>query len=304
MRGSITILKSVNRVGQTLASPITNMREPTKRSAAVLISTVAVVASLAFVHSTSPRSSRLDALPTVVLWAWERPEDLRFLDPNRAAVAFLAKTITLPSPTTAPVVHPRLQPLRVAAGTPLIAVVRIENPPSHASKAPTAISSEIRAQLATEIAAAQSMPAVRAIQIDFDATASQRDLYSTLLQDVRRQIRPDVQLSITALASWCIGDSWFDAIPSGTIDEAVPMLFRMGTDSANVANFLRTRHAFRAAACNTSLGLSTDEAFSRDILTGKHANALDAHSEKRIYIFAPHPWTERETNSILQELRP
>ena len=37
----------------------------------------------------------LPGFPKVLLWAWQRPEDLRFLDPQRAGVAFLAATITL-----------------------------------------------------------------------------------------------------------------------------------------------------------------------------------------------------------------
>jgi hypothetical protein len=148
------------------------------------------------------------------------------------------------------------------------------------------------------------MSGVRAIQLDFDATASQRDFYAALLQEVRRQLRPDLPLSITALASWCIGDSWLDTLPAGTIDEAVPMLFRMGAESANVANFLRTHQQFRATACNASLGLSTDEHFSRSLLMGESSVASTFRANGRIYVFAPHPWTDREANSFLQELRP
>lgn len=255
--------------------------------------------------SSPPQPSRLAAIPNVVLWAWERPEDLHFLEPKAVAVAFLAQTITLPTSTTAPSIHPRLQPLRIAHGTPLIAVVRIENPLIRTPRAPTfATSRGLRAQLASQIASLQSMTGIRAIQIDFDATASEHDFYSLLLQDVRRQLRPDVPLSITALASWCAGDSWLDALPAGTIDEAVPMLFRMGAGAANIAVFLRTNQKFRAAACNTALGVSTDETFSRSILSGESPNAAASRAGKRIYIFAPHPWTERETNSILQELHP
>ena len=31
----------------------------------------------------------------VILWAWERPEDLSFINPEKVGVAFLAKTIYL-----------------------------------------------------------------------------------------------------------------------------------------------------------------------------------------------------------------
>src|SRR4051794_13626594 len=36
-----------------------------------------------------------EQMPQKVLWAWERPEDLRFADPKEFAVAFLAQTIFL-----------------------------------------------------------------------------------------------------------------------------------------------------------------------------------------------------------------
>jgi Protein of unknown function (DUF3142) len=256
-------------------------------------------------RTSPPPPARLAALPKLVFWAWERPEDLRFLAPDRAAVAFLAKTITLSTKTGAFSVHTRLQPLRIAPGTPLIAVVRIEDLPHRTSEASAfPPSPELRVQLASQIASLQSISGVRGIQIDFDATASERDFYSALLQDVRRQLRPDLPLSITSLASWCIGDSWLNSVPAGTIDEAVPMLFRMGVDSANVANFLRSNQSFRVNACNASLGLSTDEPFSRSILTGESPIAFGSRAEKRIYVFAPHAWTEREANSILQEHHP
>ena len=62
---------------------------------------------------------------TVILWAWERPEDLTFIDPQKVEVAFLAKTIYLRGDKVA--VKPRLQPLKLAPGTKLTAVVRIES---------------------------------------------------------------------------------------------------------------------------------------------------------------------------------
>jgi hypothetical protein len=261
-------------------------------------------------HSTQGRTNNL---PGIIFWAWERPEDLRFLNPGQDGVAFLAKTIYLPSPGVAPretstaefIVRPRLQPLRIAPGTTLIAVARIETPPLHAPVSTTpAISPETRERIASEIAALQNIPAVSAIQIDFDATSSQHAFYSTLLQVVRRKLAPAIPLSITALASWCIGDRWLDQLPPDTIDEAVPMLFRMGPDSASVARFLRAGEEFPVAACRDTLGLSTDEQVSHDLLTRRFAGMPAAWRQKRIYIFAPHAWTASAANSILQEWQP
>ena len=238
-----------------------------------------------------PANERASLLPNVTFWAWERPEDLRFLLPDQAGVAFLAKTIsieTVPANSSADsspsfAVRPRLQPLRITPGTQLIAVVRIETPSApHASfsfqqtqsvaHSFPIFSDAQRALLASEIADLQSTPGVSAIQIDFDAPASAHAFYASLLQDVRRKLPPSMPLSITALASWCIGDPWLSQLPPGTIDEAVPMLFRMGPDAANVAKFLHSNSDFPVAACRGSLGLSTDEPLSHDLLTAKSSS--------------------------------
>jgi uncharacterized protein DUF3142 len=270
-----------------------------------------------FHHAPSRGTSNL---PAVIFWAWERPEDLRFLSPHQAGVAFLAKTIYLQPPPTNPtgsspsfIARPRLQPLRIAVGTPLIAVIRVETPVpprlssvqenQSASNAFT-YSSAQRALLATEIASTQSISGVSAIQIDFDAPSSAQPFYTALLQDVRGKLPPSLPLSITALASWCIGNPWLAQLPPGTIDEAVPMLFRMGPDAGNVAKFLHSGDDFRVAACRGSLGLSTDETLSNDLLTARPAFRTFHPRDKRVYVFAPRPWTPSAAEAILQELQP
>jgi uncharacterized protein DUF3142 len=267
-----------------------------------------------------PPSIEASNLPAVIFWAWERPEDLRFLTPDQAGVAFLAKTIYLQPPSTDPtssspsfIVRPRLQPLRIAVGTPLIAVIRMETP------APRRLSSlqqnqsglhafnysnAQRALLASEIAGTQSISGVSAIQIDFDAPSSAHPFYTALLQDVRGKLPRSLPLSITALASWCIGDPWLGQLPSGTIDEAVPMLFRMGPDAGNVLKFLHSGDDFSVAACRGSLGLSTDETLSNDLLTAGSTFRTFNPREKRVYVFAPRPWTQSAAETILQELQP
>src|SRR5215212_6468483 len=73
----------------------------------------------------TPGAAPMDRLPRLVLWAWERPVDLRVL-PAGVGVAFLAQTVT--ATARGHVVLPRRQPLRVSPDTPLIAVTRIEMP--------------------------------------------------------------------------------------------------------------------------------------------------------------------------------
>lgn len=269
-------------------------------------------------HSTTntPSGQSLHLLPTVFFWAWEKPEDLQFVNSKIAGVAFLAKTIYLfpryqtstDYPSDEIVVKPRLQPLCVAPGTLLIAVARLETPQRSSrgeavSSVPniTAIPASKREEIAREIVELQFLPGVRAIQIDFDATVSQRAFYSSLLSDVRRNLPASLPLSITALASWCIGDSWLEHLPPGTIDEAVPMLFRMGPDSATVARFLRSGQEFPAPACQGSLGLSTDESLSHEVLTRRLVGMPSSWRSKRIYVFSPHLWTPTAATSVLKE---
>lgn len=62
-------------------------------------------------------------LPRVMLWAWERREDLQAINPREVGVAYLAKTLFLRQDNV--VTRPRLQPLHVPPATVLIPVVRI-----------------------------------------------------------------------------------------------------------------------------------------------------------------------------------
>src|SRR5262249_49145317 len=66
----------------------------------------------------------LAPLPRVILWCWERRDDLRTIDPRAVGVAYLAKTLVVHHDTM--ITRPRLQPLAVPPATVLIPVVRIE----------------------------------------------------------------------------------------------------------------------------------------------------------------------------------
>lgn len=222
---------------------------------------------------------RVLALSNFVLWAWERPEDLRFANPREVGVAFLAQTIFISDRATAPgfSVRSRLQPLRFAEGAQLIAVTRIE------ARDATFIDAQIRAQkasaVALSIANTAAMPDVVAVQVDFDAVESQREFYRGLLEELRRRLPENVPISITALASWCSDDDWLEALP---VDEAVPMLFRMGADGKNIRRRITSGEEFRARACRGSLGVSTDEKFL-------DLRRVD-RSRHRVYSFDPRPW--------------
>jgi hypothetical protein len=216
-----------------------------------------------------------------MLWAWERPEDLRFLDSLSVGVAYLAATIRL-GPNGA-ALRPRLQPLRVSPQTKLMAVIRLETSPR------ARLDSTQAATVAAQIARTASLAQVAAVQVDFDATESQHAFYAELLRDLRQRLAPSTPISVTALASWCIGDRWLAGLP---IDEAVPMLFRMGVGEREVSNWLASGRDFRSAECRGSLGISTDEPRPEPLFAGR-----------RIYAFSPAPWSERSLGTLHSELQ-
>lgn len=247
---------------------------------------------------------RMASWPRVMLWAWERPEDFTANSGGDYGVAFLAKTIYLSAKTNAegPAgggsvrVGPRMQPLAVSPGTALMAVVRIETPAGYRSaaysggeKEASEYSDEVARRVAEEIVSAASLPRVTAVQIDFDAAGSEHEFYRRLLVETRKRLPNETRVSITALSSWCLGDRWLEELPDGTIDEAVPMLFRMGPGGAEVARWLKRDEEFPIAACRNSVGVSTDEPLSRDILADKFRR--DFRGGKRTYVFSPRSWT-------------
>src|SRR5947199_3176758 len=93
---------------------------------AILIIGSTVLIAVASCHRQTTRN-RLDEtkFPSVMLWAWERPEDLKFLDSHRYGVAFLAQTLTLKGDEVG--FNPRHQPLQVPPDTKMMAVTRIES---------------------------------------------------------------------------------------------------------------------------------------------------------------------------------
>ena len=215
-----------------------------------------------------PRTATpVETLPPVILWAWERPEDLTFVDPEKTAVAFLAKTITLRGDKV--LVKPRLQPLQLAPGTKLVAVVRIE---SDRSNEPTLSA----LQLQHTAKAITDLSEISVVQLDFDATVSERNFYRELLGTVRRQLPANVGLSMTALASWCAGDDWLRDLP---VDEAVPMLFRMGVEKNLFQRRLDSGQRFESSLCRSTAGVSVDE-------------PLKVPEVDRLYIFNPERWTK------------
>jgi hypothetical protein len=216
--------------------------------------------------------------PRLVYWAWERSEDLRSLDPKTEAVAFLASSVELLPDSVR--VQPRMQPLYLPPGIQTVAVVRIY---SHAGK-PALLMEERLSETLQALLAATREPGVSALQIDYDARDSERYFYSRLLTELRRSLGPDYPVSITALASWCVGDRWIRNLP---VNEAVPMLFSMGSEEALIRHYLSSTGTFPEPLCRGSLGISTREWWPNPV-----------PSRTRVYVFHQKPWTREAVEDI------
>jgi len=216
--------------------------------------------------------------PPVIVWAWQVPEDLSFISPRSVGVSYLVKTLQLKG--DAVFVQPNLNGLKVPAGTWVMACARIETDPG----SPPSLSPQQAREAAFRLASLAEFPDAKAVQIDFDAAASQRDFYRNLLIELRRRVPRSLPLSITALGSWCMGDDWISHLP---IDEAVPMLFRMGPDRASILLRLEAGDDFEEPLCRHSSGISTDELVPR-LAVGR-----------RLYIFDPDAWTKATFDKIV-----
>jgi hypothetical protein len=234
--------------------------------AAIVVLTVLMIEC-----SCEYRSRQTFELPSVMLWAWQRAENLSFIDTRTTGVAYLAGTVRILQ-NGFPEFEPRLQPLHLQPGTPLLAVVRIE-----------ATASNHNAQVAPIVQALSQVirqPSIRGLQIDFDARVSERAFYRSLLLALKKQ--SPVPVGVTALASWCEGDRWLDHTD---VAEAVPMFFRMGKEEAR--NMQVTSNL-----CASSIGLSTDEPWPLHRPPGL----------QRIYVFAPRAWDQETYFRTLQRI--
>ena len=174
--------------------------------------------------------------------------------------------------------------MKVSPDTRLIAVTRIETIKSQLQ--PLALSDLQSDKLIRWVLQALKLKNVAAIQIDFDAKLSERAFYRRFLDALRTRLPKSIPLSITALASFCIGDGWIRDLP---VDEAVPMLFRMGEDAGQVKQFLKDGNDFPVALCRHSYGMATDEPLS-----------FNFSKPRRLYVFKGNSedWKQEDTENL------
>lgn len=233
------------------------------------LTVIAIVLSIVYYRSVAPRRENpLD----LVLWVWERPENLYFMKKEKVTYAYLAGTIT--KTDTGLTLYFRQQPLRIPDDSTTVATIRIEDK----AKETTFGDSDIQEISDFVVSACLKDRKNISCQIDFDAGQSQIDFYKKLILAVRSKLPEGVKLSLTALLSWCIdNDPWFDNLP---LDEIVPMFFRLGKDSNIYWQKISQEDLILNPLCQKSIGISTDEQ-----LPGKKYL-----KNKEIYIFNNDYW--------------
>jgi hypothetical protein len=220
-----------------------------------------------------------DAEPRLAVWAWERPEDLRFL-PNGVEAAAQSGFVVLTGDGV--FARARRFPLRMA-GEPTTAVVHVQIDPRRR----LVWSPRQRAEAAQAVLALARQPWARRVQVDFEVRRSQRQVLLDLLGDVRAGLPRGMPLSMTAIASWCETETWLNRAP---VDEIVPMLFRMGSGGVGLRAKLAAGGDFALPACRSAYAVSTDERLVR------------APAGRRIYLFSPRSWTAQSFETLRRRI--
>ncbi len=215
---------------------------------------------------------------TLVLWSWQRADDLSFVDKG-VVVAPLVASIFVDKNGVS--VQPRTNVLKLAKKTQIIPVIRLEIPP-HIHVNDVHIDTIVH-RINSFIVSCKS----DAIQIDFDAAKSQRLLYEKLLTKLHVSL-PNIKISITALASWCVGDTWIDKLP---ITHAVPMLYNLGAHADDFKKYFTDKKKWKAAKCQCHIGFEESDIFTKPP-RGWH-----------VYVFNNKAWSVRSYKNVGEKLR-
>ncbi len=264
---------------------------------AFLFSVLANSARAPFGFLKSNLSSSHD--PEINVWAWERDEDLSFIDPAKVSVSYFAGMIYVRGSSVS--FRPRTQKLKLAKGTQTAPVFRIES--LRGEGAPGTVSTsdarmpEVRAAdyvVKTITTRLKELPPSNMVQLDFDAMEDERPFYTAILKQLRRQLPPDSKISITALGSWLLGDRW---LRNGDADEVVAMLFSIGADKKNILGRVQSQKLDSGTDAKLALGISANETNTNEILFGAHLQ----HQFDKLYIFNSRPWTRERLLAITKE---
>ena len=225
-----------------------------------------------------------DSIPvrrsTIVLWAWERPEDLRFSGPD-VGVAVLAGSIVLSGEAVR--VTGRRYPALTLPGQRIVGVVHVEID----RREPLVWTQVQREATIARILGLADNPRFDEIQIDFEVRASERHVLLDLLRTLRPTLPAGHELSMTALASWCDTERWVGSAP---VDYIVPMLFWMGATGENLKRRLAEGGDFADRNCRNSIGVAVD------------TPPYGLPPGRPVYVFNPHSWNRQALDLILRDL--
>lgn len=255
----------------------------------------------------------LGVSPHVTIWAWERDEDLSFIDPSKTDVAYFAGNIHVRGSLVS--FRPRTQKLKLPKNTKTVPVFRIETirsvsgnsstsgtsgtSASEGGAAPGAVPDQKAAELVartitSEVQKLKKMHQAQMVQVDFDALEDERPFYKNLLKNLRQKLPVATKISITALASWLLADRW---IERGSADEAVAMLFSIGPGKRDVLARLNKQSLDSGVDIPISIGISASEKETNQLLFPTEVQRKTGN----LYVFSSRPWTEKRLRTITYE---
>jgi hypothetical protein len=248
----------------------------------IIIASLVVVLVIFSIYFYTDKSNKFNN--SVIVWVWERPENLYFLKDKNVTFAYLSGTVTKTNEDL--VYYPRRQPLRIPDDSNTTAVVRIEDRSDDHK-----FTDEDLVDISDYVAkSCLEKTSNISCQLDFDAVESQIDFYKKLVINVREKLPQNIKLSITALVSWCTNEiPWFNGLP---VDEAVPMFFRLGKEENLYWKKIEEGNLKLDVSCQKSIGIATDEPLPHKIYL----------ENKPIYIFNNKYWSPANWAIIKSEI--
>jgi hypothetical protein len=302
-------------------------------------SLLAVVLAIGFVFSFSAQAHRLavSSDPKLTVWAWERDEDLSYIDPTKVRVAYFAGNIYVRGSSVR--FRARTQKLKLPKNAVAFPVFRIESiRTSNVSNEPHR--SSLREKKRDEDL---NVPSIEAASFVAKTIAARTEkLQQTNLQPCDVQVRNiqqrnfqqrnthkhyfssnTVQIDFDALEderpfykellknlrkelptgtkiSITSLASWLIAdkwMERGSADEAVAMLFSIGPGKKEVLSVLKTRKLDTGADIPVAIGISASEHMTNRVLFESDVQ----RKAENLYIFSSRPWTEQRLRSITCE---
>jgi hypothetical protein len=232
-------------------------------------------------------------LAVAVAYAWPLPGAARDIawvwpggtvpSPQPQELAVLTQTIQLGAGTATR--RPRRTPLVAAPGTSLTPVVHVQ--PGDAT---ARLSSEQAAVIVADVLQAAAQSTSGWVQLDFEAPGPMREDWRRLVAALRQALPAQTRLSVTALASWCTGGAWLDALAA---DEVVPMVFALGPDSGPWQRAFQGEPRRLHARCQAGAAGFSIEAPPADAVRDRYARRYWFHERPQHPYALPSPETRQ-----------